>query len=527
MDRSRPARLTALAVALLVLATACGSDDEPSATSQSEAPESSAAEGEPVTGGDLTIAREVDVKQLDPVAAVETATIHSLLMMMETLLVSNDEGGTDPLLAESVEPGADDLTWTVALRDGVTFSDGSPMTSEDVKFSLDRARTSEDGFAYLLAPIAEVSIVDELNLTLVTSAPVAYLPALLALWTGAIIPADFAGQSEEAFFEAPVGTGPFAFSSWEPGGDMELVRNDSYWEEGKPYLDSVTWTLVSDADARLTQLQGGQAQVVTAPFSAIDQLEGVEGVEVREFPSLLNQFLMFNLSKEPFDDVNVRTAIAHALDKESMQDAALFGRGEVACSILPPSIAFYSPDVDCLPFDLAAAEAAMAESSVPDGFSTTLLIAAESEASTIAQIVVENLRPLGIEVEITQVDPSQLYETQSEGDYDMIYQGWGSDIPDPDEQLTFMLDPEAGGVESYWTFYDSSEVVEKVTAARQEFDEDARSELYAEIQDIQAVDLPHVPLVFQPFLWAEADEVQDFEVLPTGNYRLQDVWLDS
>jgi peptide/nickel transport system substrate-binding protein len=285
---------------------------------------------------------------------------------------------------------------------------------------------------------------------------------------------------------------------------------------------------VSDDNARITQLQGEQAQIIAdAPFSAIEQLRAMPGVEARTFPSLLQYFLMFNMSREPFQDPMVRTAIAQALDKPAMQLAALVGEGEVACSVLPPTIRFHA-EVECLDYDVEAAKAALAESTVPGGFETTLLVGGTTgTASIAAEIIVENLKAIGITVTIERVDEAQLYETQSTGDYDMIFQGWASDIPDPDQQLTFMLDPEVGGVESYWTFYENPEVTELLAQARLEFDETARGELYAQVQEIQAVDLPHVPLMFFPYLFAEREEVEGFEVLPTGNYLLQNVWLSQ
>jgi peptide/nickel transport system substrate-binding protein len=520
-----PRLLAVLLAALLLLAACSSSDDSSESSSDGSVPDA----GEPVDGGDLTIARPVDVKQLDPLEAVETATIHSLLMIMETLMVTTPEGTVEPQLAESLEASEDGMTWTVTLKDGIEFSDGTPLTSEDVVFTIQRALDNPDvGFAYMFAPIASVTAVDETTVELVTSEPTSYVPSLLALWVGAVIPADFGeAGSAEAFFEAPVGTGPFTFEEWTPGETMSVNKNDGYWQEGLPHLDSVTWTTVSDDNARITQLQGDQAQVISdAPFSAIEQLSSTPDVTVSSFPSLLQYFLMFNESREPFQDEHVRNAISLALDEESMQEAALFGEGEVACSILPPTIAFYSDEVECIEQDLEAAQAEMDESSVPDGFETTLLVAGTTgTASTGAEIIVENLSEIGIDVEIVRVDDSQLYDTQSTGDYDMIWQGWASDIPDPDQQLTFMLDPEVGGVESYWTYYDDPEVTALLAEARGELDEDARAELYAEVQQLQIEALPQIPLLFMPYLWAQRDSVQGLEVLPTGNYLLQNVWL--
>jgi peptide/nickel transport system substrate-binding protein len=397
MPLFRTLRPALAVVALALAATSCSSSDDPTSTDPAGA--DSAEEGTPVDGGDLVIARPVDVKQLDPLEAVETATIHSLLMMFETLMVTTADG-VEPQLADSLEVGDDGLTWTITLKEGITFSDGSAMDSEDVVATIQRVLDNPDvGFAYMFAPVASVTAVDATTVELVTSEPVAFVPSLLALWTGAILPAE-AVDDAEAFFEAPIGTGPFAYDSWEIGGDTKLVKNETYWQEGLPHLDSVTWTTVSDDNARTTQLQADQADIVAdAPFSAIEQLNAMEGVSTTTYPSLLQYFLMFNMSREPFEDQHVRTAIDLAIDKAAIQQAALFGEGEVACSILPPSMAYFSDDVPCTEQDLDAAAAELAESSVPDGFETTLLVGGTTgTASTAADIIVANLEEIGISV---------------------------------------------------------------------------------------------------------------------------------
>ncbi|OWY58656.1 hypothetical protein B7486_78790, partial [cyanobacterium TDX16] len=153
---SRLPRLLAVLLAALMLLAACSSSDDSSESSDGSVPDA----GEPVDGGDLTIARPVDVKQLDPLEAVETATIHSLLMMMETLMVTTPEGTVEPQLAESVEASDDGMTWTVTLKDGIEFSDGTPMTADDVVFTFQRVIDNPDeGFAYMFAPFTSVTAV--------------------------------------------------------------------------------------------------------------------------------------------------------------------------------------------------------------------------------------------------------------------------------------------------------------------------------------------------------------------------------
>jgi peptide/nickel transport system substrate-binding protein len=234
---------------------------------------------------------------------------------------------------------------------------------------------------------------------------------------------------------------------------------------------------------------------------------------------------MFNTTKEPFDDVHLRRAIAHALNKEAMAQAVLFGYGEGACSIIAPTVAFYDPETPCLTYDLEAAKAELAQSSVPDGTAIEFLVGDNPTNTAIAEIIQGQLAPLGIEVTLRLIDEGQLYETLSSLDYEIGYAGWTMDIPDPDEQIAFMLDPENGGGDSYSTSYDNPDMITLVRDAQKEFDEAARQEIYSEIQALHSAEVPHIPLVFQQTTFAWTDDVQGFHVNPVGNRHLEDVWL--
>jgi peptide/nickel transport system substrate-binding protein len=276
------------------------------------------------------------------------------------------------------------------------------------------------------------------------------------------------------------------------------------------------------------QLQGGQAHIVSdIPFNTMQTLTTMPGINAEAFPGTTVFYIMFNTTVEPFDDVHVRRAIAHALDKEAMANAVLFGFGGAACSIIAPTVAFHDPETPCLTYDLEAAQAELAQSSVPEGFAAEFLVGDNPTNVAIAEIIQGQLAPLGIDITLRLIDEGQFYETLSSLDYQMGYAGWTMDIPDPDEQIAFMLDPEEGGADSYSTGYNNPEMIELVHAAQQEFDQAARQELYSEIQALHAAEVPHIPLVFQQTTFAWADEVQDFFVNPVGNRHLEDVWLAS
>lgn len=470
----------AYAAVVSLLLTACGGGT-PSA---SGGPSASGAQ-QPQRGGDLVFAHAIDIKTLDPVAAVETETIYPIDMLYETLTVTSRDGQkTDPWLAQSWETSADQLTWTFHLRPGVKFSNGTPMIAADVKFSLDRARDPKASFSFLDSAITSVDAPDDATLVIKTKHPWKPLLADLALWANAVYPKAFGGKSEADFFNAPIGTGPFMLDHWTKGTETKMVRNPNYWQPGKPYLDSVTWTFVPDDNTRILQLKGGQIQIDSfPPFAALASLKATRGIQVQTFNSNLVSYVLMNERVKQFKDVHVRRAIAYAIDAETMAKAALFGYGSAACSFMAPTIAYYDSKTPCLKFDLTKAKAELAQSAYPNGFDTRMLVGGtDVYQESVGEIVQQQLKAININVTLQKVDPGQLYATLSKYDYELAYEGWASDIPDPDEQISFMTDPVGGGAGSYSTDYKNDQVVAWVHQAEQAFNETDRAALYSKIQ---------------------------------------------
>ena len=343
---------------------------EPPAETGEPAEPAAPAEGEPQLGGDLIIARVADSTSMDKTTVFDNESIWVFQQVMESLFAVTPDGkDVEPWLAEGYELSDDQLTYTITLRQGVLFHNGQEMTSADVKFSIDEASSVTGGWEWINAAIESIEAPDPYTVVVTTKYPWSPMIADLALFNNAIIPADYAGETKEQFYEHPIGTGPFVWESWTKGSDLKLVRNDSYWQEGKPYLDSVTWTVVGDDNTRILQLKGGQIHINEfPPFSSIADLQATEGVVMELFPSTRTDYLLFNHNVKPLDDVHVRRAISMAIDRQAMVDSILFGNGEVAKSFMPPQVPYYDPESPGLQFDLEAAQAEMAQSSVPDGF---------------------------------------------------------------------------------------------------------------------------------------------------------------
>src|SRR5580704_14273655 len=475
--------LTAMAFAFMMVLAACGSGASNPASTPSK----------PQRGGDLIFSHAIDIKTLDPVQAVETETIYPIDMMFETLTETAPNGqSVVPWLASSWDLSADQLTWTFHLRAGVQFSDGTPMTSADVKFSLDRNRNFSGGFSFLDAAIKDITTPDPETVVITTKYPWKPLLADLALWANGIYPNNFEGKTATTFFNAPIGTGPFALAFWNKGVSTKMVRNPHYWQPGKPYLNSVTWTFVPDDNTRILQLKGGQIQIDSfPPFATLNSLKVSSGITVQTFPSNLVSYVLENEHMAQFKDVHVRRAIAYAIDDASMNKAALYGYGKTNCSYMAPTLSYYDPQTPFLTYNLSMAKQELAMSAYPNGFTTSMLIGStDVYQEAVGTIVQQELKAININVTLDKIDPGQLYAILSQEKYGLAYEAWASDIPDPDEQASFMLDPVGGGADSYSTGYNNPQVVQLVHQTEKAFVEAQRASLYTQIQVQVAQDAP-------------------------------------
>ena len=514
----RPRRLAlaaaALAAALVLSACAGGGDPEPGAVSE-----------EPVAGGTLTFGRVAAVNNLDLNQQITANNAFAIDKIFEPLVAFDEHGEIGPWLAEYAE-SEDGLVYTFTLREGLLFSNGEPVTPDDVVFSLTR-HIEVGGPLPLTAPIAGLEATGEREVTITLDAP--YTPFLSELsgFSNGIFPKDFGGVEEEEFFQNPVGTGPFVVDEWDPNGDISFVKNEHYWQEGKPYLDGLVYKFVADDTQLRQQLAAGQLDAIdTVPAANAAEVDAAANTVLSQTEGWSTEQVFLNTQNEQFADRHVRRAIAHALDREGIAAATTFGTAEVANVLLPPSITYSANDeVESLGFDVEAAKAELEKSEYPDGFTTTLLIASgNAQRAQIAQIVQESLAQIGIEVEIESLDIAVFRERFFAYDFDFMLNSGQSDAPDPNGFITFQADPE-GFSKSYWTHFTDDRVTELMHEGRTTPNGDERAAIYREIQQILADEVPYIPLFFPANLKATTDRVHGFTVLPNSSVRFQDAWL--
>ena len=519
--KSRTLVLSVLLVAVLFTVASCGSST-PSDSSSSSA-------GAVKSGGDLSFAWEVEPTTLDPIAPSDNAAIYTILNVFEQLVRVNADGSDiEAGLATSWDISADGLTYTFHLREGAKFSDGTPVTAEDVKFSLDRVRGEESNWSSQFVAIDSVTASDPSTVAVTLKDPSAVFLARLALFSASIVPEQAVTSQGKAFGDSPIGSGPFAVSSWQRGVKLVLEKNPNYWETGKPYLDSATFSLAPEANSRSLQLQSGEVDIARPiAFNALEQLAADPALVVQTNPQLRSDLILMNTTKPPFDKPLVRQAMNYAIDREAIVKAVFFGNATTSNTYLPQMPGWWDESVPQYTYDVAKAKQLLADAGLPDGFSTEmLLVSSDPSSQPVGLIIKQNLAEVGVEVKLVTLESAAEWSTLQKGDFQMSKEWGSSDILDPDQMTTFMVVLHERA-KSFWTRYYNPDVENMAFAAQTEMDSAKRHDMYNQIQAQVHEDAPFVFLYYLPDTSAFQSYVKGYNVLPTGNFRLQDVWLDK
>ncbi|MEP1200247.1 ABC transporter substrate-binding protein [Tateyamaria sp.] len=427
---------------------------------------------------DITVAMQLEPPHLDPTSAAAGA-IDSVLYsnVFEGLTRFMGDGSVVPGLAESWEISDDGLTYTFSLREGVTFHDGTTMDAEDVKFTLDRILDEESANAQkaLYAAISGVEVVDPSTVRVTLSEPNGNMLFNLA-WGDAVIVAP---ESIENIKQQPIGTGPFKFDSWTQGDSIEISQYGDYWGE-QPALTEATFKFISDPTAAFAAMMAEDVDVFTG-FPAPENLPQFDADP--RFQVLIGStegetILSTNNKQAPFDDVRVRQALAHAIDRQAIIDGAMFGYGTPIGTHFAPHNPAYVDLTGGSAFDPDKARALLAEAGMPDGFETTLHLPPPSYARRGGEIIAAQLAEVGITAEIINVEWAQWLETVFRG------KNFGLTIVSHTEPMDIGIyaNPD------YYFQYDNPAFQELMSTLNATTDPEARNSLMAEAQQIIAGD---------------------------------------
>lgn len=369
---------------------------------------------------DLVVGMRLEPPHLDPTAgaaaAIDEVTYANLY---EPLTRIDAEGKVVPGLAERWEVSADGLTYTFHLRKGAKFHDGTAADSADVKFSLDRARGADSVNAQkgYFAAIAGVEVPDARTVVVTLSRPDGLFLFHMASGDAAIVAPESAGANKQT----PVGTGPFKFERWVAGDRVVLVRNPDY-DGPKPALERVTFRFISDPAAQVAALKAGDIDSFPQfdTYEALPQFRDDGAFTVMVGTTEGETILGTNNARKPFDDVRVRRAMAHAIDRKTLIDGVLFGNGAAIGSHFPPHRAGYVDLTGLYPYDPDKAKALLAEAGHPDGFATTLRLPPPIYARRSGELIAAMLAEVGVRVTIEPMEWAPWLEKVFKGkDYDL------------------------------------------------------------------------------------------------------------
>lgn len=463
----------------------------------------------------LTVGILADPVSLDPHRATDLVSEAIVANVCETLVRLRADGTRTEAALATTWATRDSRSWTITLRQGVRFHDGTPLDADAVVANVENLRRERSfpGRAERAGAHVVTITLDQPN------------SALLATLSQPFFSMQSPGQLGHA---RPVGTGPFRFNPG-PDGTVELLANRSYWG-GAPRLARVVFRRLPNEDALVAALLGGAVDVTSAVGQ--DRMAQLREEADITLDSRIGQnlaFLSLNDERAPFSDRRVRQAIARAIDRDGLVKRILGGHGEPARNPLPPSLFGYGTATKGLPLDREAARRLLDEAGHPGGFETTLLTVDSPRPYMPAPLrlaahVRDDLAQVGIKARLQRVDTWSDYVARaSRGDYDMAVLGWQADSTDPNDFLSALLASESVGATNR-SRYRSAAMDALLKRGRMALGAEARLAIYREAQELFQWDMPWVPLYHVAVFTAYHRSVRGLSIRASGIPRYDKVW---
>lgn len=457
---------------------------------------------------------------LDPHIQTSTATFRVTTQMYDRLTQMDENLQIVPMLAESWDV-IDEHTTQFNLRPDVKFHNGETMTAEDVKFSLERCMAS-DGVNYNYKIIESVDIVDDHTITVKTKTPFNAMTTRLSLDAASIVSKKAVEEFGDDFNMNPVGSGPYKLSSWSIGGDCVLVANEDYWAGASP-IKTLTFRSIPEAINRTIGLETGEIDIAY-DIDAIDKptIEGNDKLKLLSSASCRLIYVGSCVKNDILSDVNVRKAIAYAVNKPDLIEIVFGGEADMARNtMLCEMIYGYVPDTVSYDTDLDKARQLLADAGYPNGFDITLTVMDTQEYQTAAIVVQSQLKEIGINVTIESMDNASFLQYVAEGKQALfMYEKVASDTDSMLRTQYHTASLGLGGNRHHWT---DPKVDEMLDIASSSLDSSEREALYTEIQTIVADAVPLYPVAI-PYLYigTQAD-VTGINVHPTNCHSIYGV----
>ena len=486
-------------------------------------------------GADDTLiwGRGGDSVNLDLAQATDGESIKAGIQILENLVIfGKDSMDVEPQLAESWNVSEDGLTWTFNLRRGIRFHDGEPFNAKAVYESFARIIDEKHPFysygkwRYLslsLSQVSEIKIVDDYTVQLITQKPFAPLLNNLALWLCPILSPKAMAEYKDQIGQNPVGTGPFKFVKWVKDDQIILERNEDYWGE-KAKLAKIVLKSIPEPSARLMALQSGSVDIADdLDPDSIKLVKKNPKLSIITRPSVNVGYLALNTAKPYLQDVRIRQALNHAVDKATLIEAIFQGLAIPAKNPFAPSIWSYNDNIEPYAYDPAKAQQLLKDAGfdfnrVLDLWAMPVSRAYMPDAAKTAELLQAYFAAAGVKSKIVRLDWGAYLEKTSNGEHDMCMLGWLGGNADPDNFLYGLLSADTANTPgaSNVALWKNAEFTELCAKAQKTFDKAERTKLYMKAQEIAHDEAPWIPLVHTTIVRCYSNKLTGVPLRPNG-----------
>jgi peptide/nickel transport system substrate-binding protein len=501
---------------------------------------------EPKRGGTIIHGRGGDSIGLDPAHETDGESLNVARNIFDTLVRYKEESTEiEPALAISWDISSDGLVYTFKLRQGVKFHDGTPFNAEAVVFSFDRQLHPDKypelkdtgAYKYWLGMsmndiVQSIEAVEEYTVKFTLKRKEAPFLANLGMHFASIVSPTAVKKFTVDFTRNPIGTGPFKFVEWIKDDRVVLEANPDYWD-GRSYLDKVIFRTIPDNTTRLFELKSGSIDVMVFPNPEdIKLIEADPAFKVLRQPGMNVGYLAMHTEKKPFDNLKVRQALNHAINKKAIVDTIYEGLGTVAKNPLPPILWGYNDQIQDYEYNPNKTKALLKEAGYPAGFETTLWAMPvprpyNPNGQKVAEAIQADLQKVGIRAKIVSYEWGTYLEKLEQGEHDMALFGWFGDNGDPDNFLYILLDKDSAKVPAQnVAFYKNDQVHELLIKAKETFDQKEREKLYQQAQVIIHEEAPWVPLAHSVVVTITKARVHNYKIHPVGDWLYHRVWVE-
>ena len=493
---------------------------------------------------DITCAVNVDFTTMDPMDTSDTLSGGIQRMIMDGLFGFDDDMKIIPMLATGYTASDDATEFTITLREGISFTDGTPWNADAALANVAKWGDKELGLkrtTFLCNMLKSWEKIDDYTIKITLNEPFGAFISNLAHPACVIMSPKQIEAGVEACAYSPVGTGQYTFVEWIEGDHLTLALNPEWWGYdaeicgGTPLADAdagfktITFKPVTESATRVAMLQAGDAQVIwPTPTESVSVLEMDPNVTSYVDDGIVVRFLMLNTQKEPFTDKRVRQAIDYAINKDAYIAVVKNGLATKADSIIGPAVQYYKPN-ELREYNIEKAKELLAEAGYPDGFTTTAMYANTTANQKQAEFLKQQLEQVGINLELKGMESAILNERiqgvdvpGSEAEVDTYIIGWSPSTGDADWGIRPLLAKESVPPMSYNICYFENEELEGyIRAGLESADDDVRREAYAKAQDLIWEETPLVMLCVDSNTWATSANVQNVKIYPDGaiNFR--------